>query len=224
MNITSIHPTATGQTQKQSTPSGNIKLGKDAFLQLLVAQMRNQLPSNPMNGREMISQLAKFNSVEQLINLNNSMAKLMKSQSQMSTSLVNTMASTLTGKDIKAVSNRVYLHPGEKSTIPFKLNSLADKVRISIMDSAGDIVRTEQMKNVPKGNHSWTWNGESNNGNDVPEGIYEVHITAQKGDRNVGVLTFQEGVADKVRYTQQGVELVVNGVSIPLANVKEVGT
>ena len=46
------------------------KMGKDEFLQLLVAQMRHQDPLNPMDGQQMAAQLAQFSSVEQLVSAN----------------------------------------------------------------------------------------------------------------------------------------------------------
>lgn len=51
-----------------SNPGG--KLGKDEFLKLLVAQMKNQDPLNPMDGQQMAAQLAQFSSVEQLVTAN----------------------------------------------------------------------------------------------------------------------------------------------------------
>lgn len=224
MNISTITSNAAqGQNQKQNAPSGSSKLGKDAFLQLLVAQMKNQDPTNPMDGRKLVTQLAQFNSVEQLINLNDGMSDLMKNQSNMSKSLVNTMASTLAGKKVEAVSDKVQLQAGKKSTIQFRLGNIADKVNISIIDSAGNIVKTGQLQNLSDGIHNWTWNGKTNNGNRAPEGVYEIQIKAQNGDDNVGAVTYQKGVAEKVRYTPNGVKLMVNGVPVSLGNVKEIG-
>jgi flagellar basal-body rod modification protein FlgD len=54
-----------------SNPGG--KLGKDEFLKLLVAQMKNQDPLNPMDGQQMAAQLAQFSSVEQLVTANESL-------------------------------------------------------------------------------------------------------------------------------------------------------
>jgi len=45
-------------------------MGKDQFVQLLITQMKNQDPMNPMDGKDLAAQLAQFSSVEQLININ----------------------------------------------------------------------------------------------------------------------------------------------------------
>ena len=63
-------------TKTTTTTKKNDALGKDEFLKLLVAQMKNQDPMNPMDGQQMAAQLAQFSSVEQLINANDTLAKI----------------------------------------------------------------------------------------------------------------------------------------------------
>lgn len=225
MDITNITAnTAQPQNQKETAPFGNSKLlGKHAFLKLLVTQMKNQNPINPMDGTKLASQLAQFNTVGQLINLNKGMGKLVRGQYNMISSISNTMAASLAGKRVKAISNRIQIKAGEDCTIPYQLSGPADDVKITITDSNGTTVRTVKLEHVSGGNHTWTWNGQTNNGKDVPEGIYEVHIEAQNGDDKVGVLVYQKGIAEKVRYTPEGVRLIINGVAVSLGNVKEIG-
>ena len=63
-------------TTQNTTKKANDALGKDEFMKLLVAQMKNQDPLNPMDGQEMAAQLAQFSSVEQLQNANDTLAKI----------------------------------------------------------------------------------------------------------------------------------------------------
>lgn len=58
----------------QEAPGG--ELGRDAFLQLLVTQLRNQDPLNPLEARDMVVQLAQFSTLEQLHNLTQGMSDL----------------------------------------------------------------------------------------------------------------------------------------------------
>jgi flagellar basal-body rod modification protein FlgD len=224
MNVSNITSNASQkQNQQKPAQTNDNKLGKDAFLQLLVAQMKNQDPTQPMDGRKLAAQLAQFSSVEQLTNLNTAMGKLVKSQDNMSQSLSNTMAASLAGKEVQAVSDRIHLQTGEDCTIPFQLGSTAANVKITITDSNGTTVRTAKLENLPAGENTWSWDGKTNEGNKVPEGSYAVHIDAQNGDSNVKTLVYQQGTAEKVRYTPEGVRLIINGVAVPLGNVKEIG-
>ncbi|GAB3067320.1 flagellar hook assembly protein FlgD [Virgibacillus ainsalahensis] len=62
----------------ERTPS--LELGKDAFLKILMTQIQNQDPTNPMDDREFISQMASFSSLEQVMNMSNSIDRLVQSQ------------------------------------------------------------------------------------------------------------------------------------------------
>lgn len=68
--------------QKSQRKTGSSSLGKDDFLKLLITQLANQDPTNPMQDREFISQMAQFSSLEQMTNMNTTMQKFIDSQQQ----------------------------------------------------------------------------------------------------------------------------------------------
>ncbi|MEX0680472.1 MAG: flagellar hook capping FlgD N-terminal domain-containing protein [Balneolales bacterium] len=200
------------------------QLGQQHFLQLLVAQMRHQDPINPMDGSDLASRLAQFNSVEQLINVNNGIKELHKSQELMGAGLTNSLATSLAGKQVKAVSNIIHLPPGEDATVIYKLNNQASKVDIVIKNESGNEVRRESLQNVSSSLNEWKWNGRNNNGERMPDGMYNVEIVATgDNDSNVGALTYVNGLVEKVRYTSEGVKLTINGVDVPVGDVEEIG-
>ncbi len=204
-------------------PDKRNEMGEQQFLQLLVAQMRHQDPINPLDGADFAAQLAQFNSVEQLIGVNDGLSKLQESQDMMSTGLTNSLAASLTGKNVKAISDVVHLPPAESTSVNFKLNNTASDVDIVIMNESGREIRRESLQNLAAGEHEWRWDGQNDSGNRVPEGSYHVAIEASNGDSNVGALTYVEGMASKVRYTGEGVKLSVNGIEVPISDVEEVG-
>jgi len=205
--------------------ASNSKLGKNDFLKLLVVQMQNQDPINPMNSKEFASQLAQFNSVEQLIGVNKSLSSLQNSQELMRTEMTNSMASSLAGKKIRALSNEISLDSGGHVDINFDLGNAADKVQIVIKDAAsGSEVRTETVERAPAGKNSWTWDGKGNNGLSVPGGNYKVEIKATNGDKSVNSRMFIDGIAQKVRFTGNGVYINVDGIEVPIGNIETVGT
>ena len=221
MDVQGINPAL---TQLSSAPQGKSQLGQQEFLQLLVAQLQNQDPVNPMDGAQFASQLAQFNSVEQLIGVNEGLGNLAISQDLMGASLTNSMAASLTGKEVRALSNQISLSSEGNAEINYKLNDSATDVEIVVRTASGAEVRRETLSGVPSGDNAWTWDGLDANGQRMGEGEYTVEVIAKNGDNNVGALTFLEGIASKVRYTSQGVYLAVNGIDIPIGDVEEVGT
>ncbi|MCP1144048.1 flagellar hook assembly protein FlgD [Lysinibacillus endophyticus] len=83
--------------KKKEKKTGTSELGKDAFLQILITQLQNQDPTQPMDDKEFISQMAQFSSLEQMQNMTTAMEKLLESQQQ--TQLMN--YTTFIGKDVK---------------------------------------------------------------------------------------------------------------------------
>ncbi|MBL3647173.1 flagellar hook assembly protein FlgD [Bacillus vallismortis] len=74
--------------EKTSTVStNNSSLGKDEFLKILMAQVQNQDPLNPVDDKEFISQMATFSSLEQMVNLNTTMAQFVEKQDPFTTYL-----------------------------------------------------------------------------------------------------------------------------------------
>ena len=121
-------------------------MGQQEFLQLLVAQMKNQDPINPMDGTEFASQLAQFNSVEQLIGVNSALTGLQQSQNLMSAGLTNSMAAALTGKEVKALSNQFNLQENSSLDFSYKIPKSATEVEIIIKDENGNQVSVIQLK------------------------------------------------------------------------------
>jgi flagellar basal-body rod modification protein FlgD len=222
MNIQSINSITSAAVNQRGTENKG-KLGQQEFLQLLVAQMRHQDPINPLDGAEFASQLAQFNSVEQLISVNGGIRELQQSQEMMSASLTNSMAASLTGKQVKALSNQVYLNPVEPADIKFELNNSANEVEIIVRSASGAEVRREVIQGAPSGENQWQWDGRNNMGDRMGEGQYSIEINASNEDGKVNSLMFIEGVATKVRYTGNGVYISVNNVLVPIGDVEEIG-
>ncbi|MDI6402768.1 flagellar hook capping FlgD N-terminal domain-containing protein [Balneolaceae bacterium ANBcel3] len=223
MDIQSIN-SQTSAAFRSSDPNKRNEMGQQQFLQLLVAQMRHQDPINPLDGAEFASQLAQFNSVEQLINVNEGLGRLFESQKAMNAGLNNSMATSLAGKPVKALTSSIHLPPGESTSIQFKLNNTAAKVDVVIMNESGREVRRESLQNLVASDHQWTWDGRNDAGQRMADGNYYVAIEATSDDGSkVDALTYIEGIATKVRYTGDGVKLTVNGVDIPIGDVQEVG-
>ena len=107
--INPTSPTTTGGI----AATGDSSLGKDDFLQILVAQLQAQDPLAPMEGQEFASQLAQFSSLEQLTNVNDNL----EASQAFDVAMSNNSAIALIGKNVDAPGNAVDLKSGEVETL-----------------------------------------------------------------------------------------------------------
>ncbi|MDU9692493.1 MULTISPECIES: flagellar hook assembly protein FlgD [Priestia] len=107
------------ETQVKQT--GNSSLGKDDFLKLLIAQLQNQDPMNPMEDKDFIAQMAQFSSLEQMTNMSTSLNTFV-TQSQASPIL---KGSELIGKTAAWLDEEGNKKQGVISTASVKNNEIS---------------------------------------------------------------------------------------------------
>ena len=202
---------------------GGDTMDKDAFLSLMIAQLQNQDPMNPMDGTEYAAQLAQFTSLEQLTNLNTSMNKSIDANYYLTQSINNTLTATLIGNDVKLASPSLQNVGQDSVSIGYKLPSDSSNVKISIYNESGALIRTIEQENISGGDHKLSWDFFDNNGTKVPKGKYTFKVTAtdNKGDDLV-VSTYGVGTIDAVRFSENGTTLVVDGVEYNLSDIMEI--
>ncbi len=202
--------------------SGTI-LGKDDFLKLLVTQLRNQDPMNPMQSQEFAAQLAQFSSVEQLNNISNSLANSVELDLLLNQVITNTMATTLIGRHVKAVGNTVSLVEGDPVNLHYNLSSSAKKVTIQIKDSNGTVVQTIELDGQSEGDHIYEWDGKDSAGNSLPEGKYSFSVSAEDTDGNsITAETYMVGVISSIRYENGDAFLRLGDLEINISDVLEI--
>ena len=200
--------------------TGNGELDKDAFFKLMLTQMKNQDPTSPMESHEMAAQLAQFSSLEQLNNINSSVEGLAKLQSGQS----NFGALSFIGKKVSGDASKVTRAPGDtEHGFNFVLGGDAQKVQIAIKDGNGKTVRTVEPGAMKKGANSIRWNGLTDEGLPARPGEYRfaVEATASSGGKVFAKSEF-EGRITGVDFTAQGPNVIVNGQSIKLSDVKKI--
>ncbi len=222
-----ISPTTNGVTTGANSPpeiTRNDKLGKDEFLELLVAQLRNQDPLSPLDGTEFAAQLAQFSSLEQLVGINGKMDSQMNSDLLLSQAINNTLAATLIGKEVTVAGNEVQLADNGKTELSFELADFAKEVEITITDAAGRVVRTIQRESLDAGKHTLEWDGKGDSGEELPAGAYHFQVVARDADgASVSSREIMAGLISAVRYQNGQAILVVNGEEIPMSSVLEIG-
>ncbi len=205
---------------KKMRAVGNDKMDKDAFFKLMLAQMKNQDPTNPMQSHEMAAQLASFTSLEQMQNMNKTLTEMSNAQKPMEQFQVLQFL----GKSVAGDSSKLYRAKGDKDhDMLFDLPMNAKETEIKIKNADGEIVRTYKLNNLKQGSNRVTWNGMDEKGTVLPEGEYQFSVVAKNGqDKKVAIKTDFEGVISGVNYTKEGPVLMVGNQSVRLRDVKKI--
>jgi flagellar basal-body rod modification protein FlgD len=213
-------PADTGTTAQDT---GSQIMGRDDFLRLLVTQLNNQDPLNPMNGQEFAAQLAQFSSVEQLLNINESLTAQGEMTGLLAQNINNGVATGLIGKEVVALGDQIGLSGSGTVPISFELPNAASDVTVTIQDASGNLVRTINLGSKGAGEHEVEWDGEATAGGRLPEGVYSLAINGTDADGNtVTAETAMRGTVDRVSFGPEGILLWMGDVSVTLSAVKSV--
>ncbi|MFC1725556.1 flagellar hook assembly protein FlgD [candidate division KSB1 bacterium] len=219
----SVDSLLNASNNQEPAPAAKKELGKDDFLLLLVAQLKNQDPMNPMEGYEFAAQLATFSSLEQLTNISGLLENSKSDDQQITTLLNNTLAATYIGKKIVANGNSIYLEPEGEPEIKFSIPGGAKTVQISIYNSNGMLVDGLNVNSYQSGENIVQWDGKNDSGDKFAEGVYYFSIEAKNSDGSlIEVEPFLTGVIEGIRYNNGEAYLLVDNREIPLSSVKEI--
>jgi flagellar basal-body rod modification protein FlgD len=187
------------------------------FLKLLMTQLQNQDPSSPLDTNQFTSELVQFSSVEQQINTNTSLTRLI----QLTQAGEVMQGSSMTGKRVTVSSDHMPLQNGQ-GTIQFTAPA-AEPVDIAIYNDSGAKL-SDSMLMATKGSNTWTWNGTTSSGSTVPDGSYKVAVTGANADGTTSALTFSViGTATGVQSQSNGMQLQLGALSVDFSKVQAVG-
>jgi len=199
--------------------TGDSTLGKDDFLNLLVTQLRNQDPMNPMESAEFSAQLAQFSSLEQLTNINDGMELLIGQQSTAN----STQAVSFIGKHVKAEGNAIEVTGGSSAEFSFELAENAAEAVAYIYDVKGSVVKTIAMGGLEAGEQSAQWDATDHNDAKVGDGLYTFEVVAMGPDGGlVDTTTFVSGEVTGVTYAGGSATLMAGDRKIPMDKVIQV--
>lgn len=153
---------------------------RESFMTLLITQLQNQDPLNPMENSEMTSQLAQINTVSGIEELNSTLQGI-TSQMDANQAL---QASGLIGKGVMVSGKDILLEQdseGNSYSTPFgiELAEPAKNVKATIVGAGGQVIRNyDNLGPLSPGVQSFDWNGENNDGEKVASGRYSVQLEA----------------------------------------------
>lgn len=155
------------------------KLDKDDYLNLMVTQLKYQDPTKPMENHEMATQLAQFNTVEQLINVNKSLTDMSNQAAQAN---VDKLTPYL-GKLVEVNGAKLKVGMDQKATQgSLELPAAAGSVSVMIKDGTGTVVRTLGLGEKDMGRHAIEWDGKTDGGIAAKPGNYTFEVAASTLD------------------------------------------
>jgi len=197
-------------TATSATSTAKNALGKDSFIKMMIAQLQNQDPLNPMDGTAFVAQLAQFSSLEQLTNLNETMSSLPTYLGNFS----NAQMANLIGSEATAAGN-VLTVSGSSTKITYQLPSDIQSGAIKIYNSNGSLVDTVQIGSQKTGLQSTTWNSSKQSAGNY---TYEVNAVNKSGT-TVTVDKMISGTIAGVSFKNGNAYLTINGQQVAFSDV-----
>lgn len=207
-------------TSKKMRTVGNAELGKDAFMTLLLTQMKNQDPTSPLQSHEMAAQLAQFTSLEKLSNIDTGIESLRKEakpdQNLQALSFIGKMVTTDNSKVTRGDLN-------ETHAVGFNLPADATTMTVNIKNANGDVVRKLDFKALKAGKNEINWNGKTDDGTSAPVGEYTADFEAKNSSgKKLYVESKVEGQITGVNFTAQGPLLMIGRQAVSMNEVKTI--
>ncbi len=207
------------------------EMGKDQFLQLLVAQLRYQDPLNPTDNTQYVAQLAQFSSLESSNNVETAVNKLGESfkenvdaQKNSALSMTNSSAVSMIGKTVRLKQNEInwMAKAGQSEQLHINLGN-ANEALVQIKDKDGNLVKSFTANEKDSENsQTLVWDGKSDTGELVNSGKYTIHIEGE--DTNSELYAFVQDNITGIRFTSNGTVVKIGGKELPLSNVLDVSS
>lgn len=191
---------------------------QDRFMTLLVTQMKNQDPLNPLDNAQVTSQLAQLSTVTGIDKLNTTLESLMGSY-QASQSL---QAANMIGHGVLVPGSGVELMEGQ-ALMGVGLSEPVDNLQVTVRDASGKEVRKIDLGKQEIGTVTVPWDGKNADGSAAVDGHYTFEVAATRGGDKVDATALQFGMVATVETSAQGVKLNVPGMgAVNFADVRQI--
>jgi len=217
--MTTVNSVSTTATSGAAAAASAVKETEDRFLKLLVTQMKNQDPLNPLDNAQVTSQMAQLSTVTGINQLNDAVKALSESFAA-SQSL---QAAALVGHGVMIPGNRLDLSNGAAYG-GVDLSQAADKVSVSIKNASGEVIHTADLgPQDAAGSVPFQWDGTLSDGGVAPDGAYTFEVAAEQGGKKIDATALAVGQVASVSLGVQGATLNVAGFGpISLSQVKQI--
>ena len=202
----------------EATKKSTNEDAQDKFLKLLVTQMQNQDPLNPMDNAQVTTQIAQLNTVSGIDRLNTTLSNMAASF----TASQSIQAASLIGHGVLIPGSEVSLRNGS-AIFGADLAQGVDSLKVSIKDSAGNVLHTVDFGPQKQGTVALGWDGRTDAGTIAANGDYQFVLTALSAGKEIKAAPLGFSEVGGVSTTASGVVLNLGGSrTAVLGDVKQV--
>jgi flagellar basal-body rod modification protein FlgD len=211
----------TGAAGSSSQTSGTKKkdqLGQNEFLQLMLAQLKNQDPFKAMDPSQFLGQLAQFGTVTGIQDMQAAFTSL--SDAMRSSQVLD--GASMVGRDVLVPSDTVTLHADGTVKGSIDVPKGLTGLTVNIRDSAGALVRRMTLP-TDSGNHEFTWDGLRDDGTRAAAGDYDIEAIGSLDGQSGSLEMLFSSRVNSVTIDSSGLVLNTNDLGArPLSDVRRI--
>ncbi|HVO33916.1 MAG TPA: flagellar hook capping FlgD N-terminal domain-containing protein [Gemmatimonadales bacterium] len=221
--MTAVQPTGTTSSSAAATTTSapSSSLGENDFLKILVSQLKNQDPLNPMDGEQFAAQLAQFSSLEQLIQINSALGRQSSASGQATAVNQAALAASLIGRNVEASGDQIQVGASaDNLSVTVEVGGTGGTAQVQVLDASGKALCTHDLGAVGGGTQKLSWSNDANGTPELAAGTYTYKVTVTASDGSaVTVTPYITGTVDGVEMQQSGVVLRIGGISVPIGSL-----
>ena len=210
---TSTSSTLTSSVNGASSVSST-DASQDRFLKLLVAQLNNQDPMNPMDNAQMTSQMAQINTVTGIQQVNDTL----KNMAEQFTAMQVLQGSSMVGHDVLIEGNTLTIN-NKSAGGAVDLSGRAESVKVEILSPDGNVIDTVNLGGLNQGRHNFTWDASAYTSSGDPT----FKITATLGGKTISSTALARATVESVSSNSGTMNIQLAGRGqVPYSSVKAI--
>lgn len=210
------------QEQNKNDRKGSVEeFSSDAFMELMLAQLKHQDPTSPAKTEDMMAQMAQFSSAAGIKELKETATEMMGSL-QSNQAL---QASSLVGRSVLVPGQTAYRSEGGTIAGTVELPASTTNLQVDVFDGTGQRVRQLNLGPRAAGGATFTWDGRADDGTELPAGDYSIAAHAPIEGKSESLDTAVYADVESVSLGGSGASPTLNlagSGSVNLSQVREI--
>ena len=198
IDLTNLGSAVGSTTAKTATTANSAEQTQDRFLKLLVAQLNNQDPMNPMDNAQMTTQMTQINTVSGIQQLNDTL----KGMASQFSSMQSLQGTALIGREA-LVTGTQFGFDGNMGKAAFRLDAPAADVQVDVIGKNGAVLDTLDFGALTAGQHSFNWDGSGID----PTQVASFKVRAANGGSPVSATTYSRLTVTSVGFANGAMNL-----------------